>query len=333
MFTKLKRHLKTAATVSSATALEGLQQPVCFLLAFTCIELTVIQPMIQLHTLGEAGRLTRDGGLAFMLVFGILIAVFTSGFTLSKEIAGGTASAAISKPVSRNIFLLGKFLGALFVILLFAYCQTLGILFAERSSERYVETAKFAGYVRDVRCGVAALIAPVLALAAAAFVNWWKRRRFGLWFFVFLVLLQTVLFVVFGLLSIEGSWNGLTAYDPAMDFRILPAAFLIMLLLMIFAAIATALSTRLQTGPAVAAAFIALFLGFLADTMFGGGGAAVQVVYAIVPDVQHFWVADSLGGGGTIPKQYVARAAAYALTYVAFVLTLGALSFKTRDLG
>ena len=58
-----------------------------------------------------------------------------------------------------------------------------------------------------------------------------------------------------------------------------------------------------------------------------------QTLYAIVPDVQHFWVADSLGGGGTIPTQFVARATIYALTYVAFVLTLGSISFKTRDLG
>ncbi len=333
MFSKIRRLLRTTATISSATALEGMQQPVCFLLVFTCIELTILQPLIQLHTLGEAGRLTRDGGLAFMLIFGILIAVFTSGFTLSREISGGTASAAVSKPVSRTLFLLGKFFGAFCIILLFVYCQTLAILFAERSSERYIENVNFAGYVKDVYCGIAAMAMPVLALALAAFVNWWKMRRFGLWFFLFLALLQTTLFISSGLFSLEGSWNGFAEYALAMDFRILPATFLIMLLLMIFAAIATALSTRLQTGAAIATAFIILFLGFLADSVFSGAGAVTQTLYAIVPDVQHFWVADSLGGGGTIPTQFVARATIYALTYVAFVLTLGSISFKTRDLG
>jgi hypothetical protein len=42
---------------------------------------------------------------------------------------------------------------------------------------------------------------------------------------------------------------------------------------------------------------------------------------------------DSLAGGGTIPKRYLLQAGGYALSYMAFALALGAVSFQRRDLG
>ncbi len=330
MFSMVKKLL----TVSLATALEGLQQPVCFLLALTAIELTALQPLVQINTFGEGGRLTRDSGLAFMLVFGILIAAFTSGSTLAREIGRGTVATALSKPISRTVFLLGKFLGALIVIAVFCWCSTFAVLFAERCSEHYIETKSQIGHIRDTTCGILAVLAPVLALAKAAFVNWRWRFRFGLWFFMFLTAIQPILFLLLGFFRRDGAFSGLRGYDFAMDFRIISAAMLVAMLLAVFAALATALSTRLQTGAAVAASAAVLFVGFLADSQFGGSSGLVSgVLYSIVPDVQHFWVVDSLAEGGLIPKRYVAHAASYAATYIGFVLFLGAISFKHRDLG
>lgn len=328
------RLLKTWVAVSLTTALEGLQQPVCLLLAFTCIELTVLQPMVQLHTFGEGGRLARDSGLAFMLVFGILIAAFTAGTTLAKEISSGTVAAALSKPVARPVFLLGKFFGTLLVILLFCWSETFAVLFAERCSEHYVETEANIGNLRDTTCGVLSVIVPVLAMVKAAFVNWRFRFRFGLWFFIFLSVLQLMMFVLLGFIGRDGLFVGFSGYDPAMDFRIVPAALLVVMMLGVFAALATALSTRLQTGAAVAVSFAVLFIGFLADSKFGGGhGLVPRLLYSVVPDVQHFWVVDGLASGGVIPKRYVMQAGTYALTYISFVLLLGAVSFQKRDLG
>ena len=325
--------LKKLLTVSLATALEGLQQPVCFLLALTSIELTVLQPLVQINTFGEGGRLSRDSGLAFMLVFGILIAVFTSGFTLAREIGRGTVATALSKPISRPVFLLGKFFGALMVIAVFCWCSTFAILFAERCSEHYIETKSQIGYISDTTCGILAVLAPMLALAKAGFVNWRWRFRFGLWFFIFLTAIQPLLFLFLGFLRRDGAFSGFQNYDFAMDFRIVSAAMLVAMVLAIFAALATALSTRLQTGAAVAVSMAVLFVGFLADSQFGGSSGFIsRALYSIIPDVQHFWVVDSLADGGIIPKRYVLHAASYAATYIAFVLFLGAISFKHRDL-
>ncbi len=332
MFSNVRRYLKSLFSITGATALEGMQQPVTFLLVFTCLELTVLQPMLQLHTLGEGGRLTRDSGLAFMLVFGIFIALFTSGFTLSKEISGGTAAAAVSKPVTRSTFITGKFLGALTVIACFAFCQTFAILFAERCSEHYIETKQFAGYIKDTGCGIAAIAVPAAALVLAAFMNWWKRWRFGLWFFLLLMAAQAMLFFVLGFFARDGKLLSPANYEFAMNFRIISAAILILMLLMVFVSLATAFSTRLHTGAALAVSFAVFFAGFIADSVFGGGNYIARSIYALLPDVQHFWVVDSLAAGGSIPIIYVARATLYAVTYSLFVLLLGAISFETRDL-
>ncbi|MGI5869536.1 MAG: hypothetical protein ACOX9C_08865 [Kiritimatiellia bacterium] len=330
----MSRTLKSGAAVAVATALEGLQQPICLLLTFVAVESTILVPLVQLFSFGEGGRLARDSGLAILLVAGVLLAAFISGSTLAREISSGTVAAAVSKPVPRWVFLLGKFAGAALVVLLFCWIETIAILLAERSSEHYLETETMVGHIRDTRCGLLAMAAPVLALAKAAFVNWRFRWRFGLWFFVFLAIIQTLLVAVIGLFGRDGAWLGFGGHAPALDFRIVPAAALIAMLLGIFCALATALSTRLQTGAAVAASFAVLFVGFLADRHFGGAaGALPRLLYAVVPDVQHFWVVDSLAGGGAIPWRYLVQAGAYALSYMAFVLTLGAISFQRRDLG
>lgn len=320
--------------VARTTALEGLQQPVCLLLTVAALVFTGLQPLVHMHAFGEGGRLTRDSGLAVMLVFGLLVVVLTSGSTLARELSSGTVAAALAKPISRTGFLIGKFLGTVAVIALFCWCGVFAVLFAERTAERYVETARLMGHLRDTTCGRLALLMPVLALVGAAGLNWRCRRRFGLWFFLMLSVLQPLLMVGLGFLGRDGVRHGLSDYSLALDFRVLPAAALVALLLAVFAGLATTLSTRLQTGAAVTVSFVVLFLGFLADSQLGGAAAwPLRLLYAAVPDVQHFWVVDALAEGGRIPGAYVLKAAVYAITYMGGVLLLGACSFKHRDLG
>ena len=112
---------------------------------------------------------------------------------------------------------------------------------------------------------------------------------------------------------------------------IVPLALLLFALLCVFCALATAFSTRLPTGPALALSFLLLFLGFLTDgdAFSGPAGACVR---ALVPDVQDFWLADALADGGRILPAQAARVGLYAAGYVVFVLSLGLLSFRNKDL-
>lgn len=325
---------RMGASVAATTLLEGLQQPVCLLVTLTAVVLTLLVPLVQLFSFGEGGRLARDSGLAILLVFGIALCALTSGATLAREIASGTAAVALTKPIPRWVFLLGKYVGACGIVAFFSFLETHAILVAERSAEHYIETADFVGELRDISCGLWALVIPGVALALAAWVNARYRRRLGLWFFRTWVLFDLLLMAVMSFRTRDGHWAGWEGVSTAFDWRILSAAVLIFFLLLLFCTLTTALSTRLQTGAAVAVAFAVFCVGFLADYYIGRleslGGS---LLYGLLPDVQHFWVVDALAQGGHIPLAYVGQVGVYALTYCAVLLLLGAGLFQTRDLG
>ena len=246
----MRRLFGTVRPVALSTAIEGLQQPVVMLLSLACFVLIALQPVVQMHTFGEPGRLTRDCGMGFLLVFGVLVAAFTAGSALAAEIRDGTAATALAKPVSRPAFLAGKFLGSLAVAAVFAWCQTWATLLAARTAEAWVETASTASARRDALCALLSLAAPALALGLAALVNARTRRRFGLWFAAFLAALPPLAAAVLGLFARDGTWLGPAAWNSGLDLRIVPLALQLLCLLAVFCALATALTTRLATGPA-----------------------------------------------------------------------------------
>ena len=328
----MKRALTALFSVAKATLLEGLQQPAVLLLALACMELTALQPVLQLHTFGEEGRLTRDCGMGFFLVFGVLAAALTAGFTLAAEIRDGTAATALAKPAGRAAFLLGKFLGAVGVVFALCWCSLWEVLLAVRTSEATVQTERFYGAVRDPLCGLLSVGAPLLALALAALLDIRARRRFGLWFFAFAAGLLPLAAGLLGFFDRLGGWVGLGGWSPGLDARLVPLAILLFALLCAFCALATALTTRLQAGSALALSFLVLFLGFLADGARAGWGAAGRVLYALVPDVQSFWLADELARGGRIAWREVAGGCLYAFSWIVFALSLGHLSFRNKDL-
>ena len=160
--------LRRLWVVMYATLREGLQQPICMLLTLTMLVLTLLQPLVQLHTFGEPGRLVRDGGFGFQLIFGLLIVVFTAGFTLNNELRSGTAAASLVKPISRAEFFAGKLLGVLGVLVIYWICSSFAILIAERASERFIENSRIIGYVRDGWAAGLGMIVPLVALLFAA---------------------------------------------------------------------------------------------------------------------------------------------------------------------
>ena len=328
----MKRALTALFSVAKATLLEGLQQPAVLLLALACMELTALQPVLQLHAFGEEGRLARDCGMGFFLVFGVLAAALVAGFSLAAEIRDGTAATAIAKPAGRATFLLGKFLGAVGVVTVVCWCSLWETLLAVRTSEAIVETDRFFGSVRDSLCGLLSVGAPVAALALAALMDVRARRRFGLWFFVFAAALLPLAAGALGFFDRLGGWVGFGGWSPGLDARLVPLAVLLFSLLCAFCALATALTTRLQTGSALALSFLVLFLGFLADGARADWGFAGRVFYALVPDVQSFWLADELAHGGRIAWREVAGGCFCAFSWTVFALSLGYVSFRNKDL-
>jgi len=86
------------------------------LLVFALIMIVLSVALVQLST-GEWERITINVGLGSISIFGSLIAIFLGITLVSKEIERRTIFTLLSKPISRTGFLLGKYLGLLFTIL------------------------------------------------------------------------------------------------------------------------------------------------------------------------------------------------------------------------
>jgi hypothetical protein len=107
--------------------------------------------------------------------------------------------------------------------------------------------------------------------------------------------------------------------------------------LLVIAGLALASSTRLDTIPTLAVCTAFFLVGLISDYFFGGAAAKgvrwAEVVYAILPNWQQFWVADALGENKQIPWAYVGRAAAYLVAYLGAALSAAFLLFDDRELG
>jgi hypothetical protein len=319
------------AAVAALTALETIRQPICLLLTAACVLLTALGPLVRLHQFGEPGKLARDGGLAFHLVFGLLIAAYAAGSTLSREMQRGTAAAVLSKPVSRPVFFLAKFAGVAAVILAFSFCAGLATLLSERVSEKLVGGDSGPGYVTDWQTGFLLLAAPAAAFLCAGALNLCCRRPFESTAFGCLVAALALVLLIACAFDRTGVW---APFRPSLAWRLVPASLLVTLALLVLGALTISLCTRLSAVPTLFLCGLIFCAGLLADYAFGrhsDRSLAAAVLYRLIPNWQHFWAADALDHGGSIPLGYLGRAALYALGSAAGLLTLGTLSFGSAD--
>ena len=320
--------LRQLAILTRLTAAEMLRQPICVLIAAVCVVLTTAVPLITAHNFGESGRLARDSGLAFQLMFGLALAGYAACATLQRERESGTLAAVLSKPVGRWTFFVAKFLGIIPVIVIFSLCAGLSTLLAHRIALRATIDA---GFLIDHRTAWLVMLCPIAACAVGAWANYRLKRAFPSTALLSLALFLSLVTFACGYFTREGHWQ---AYNPQLQWHILAASLLVTFALIVLAAIALSLAVRLPLTPTVAICFGLLLLGLASDYTFGGGDrhcCCAGYLYALIPNWQNFWMADALAGGGTLPPAYVLRAAAYALLYTTGALSLGGAAFQYAE--
>ncbi len=139
----------------------------------------------------------------------------------------------------------------------------------------------------------------------------------------------------FGGTSMLNHQGELVALGTDVPWQILPASALIGLALVVLAAVAVALATRLDTVATLSLCTVVFLAGLMSDYLFGRVADQNQLaalIYAALPNWQHFWMTDALGKeGGGIPWVYVGRTAVYAVFYLAGVLCWGILAFRRME--
>ena len=114
----LRLFLPRIAAVAAVTVKEAVAQPV-FLVALAAGTVAIITfIVIPYNTFGEDVKMFKDSGLTLVKVLSLLVVIWTASLTVSEEIEGRTALTVLSKPLNRQQFVIGKYLGLSLAVLL-----------------------------------------------------------------------------------------------------------------------------------------------------------------------------------------------------------------------
>ena len=311
----MNSQLRRFMAVAGLTTLEALRQPFLLFLTASCVIGISLMPILLLHTMGDAPKLVQDSALALHFVGGLLLGGYAASAALGREIRRGTLATVLSKPVNRSTFFLAKFAGVAGVLILFSVATSIATLLTAHMADAPSNAFDFA-------TGGPLYLAPFAAFILAGLLNYFKHRPFVSTAFVLLVAFMVVVF-------------GVAAASGNVVWRVLPASLLITFATFVLAAIAIALITRLDLVPTLAVCTVIFLVGLMTDYVLGRAAIAnrwISFVYKLIPNWQHFWLADALTGeNSTIPWRYVGWAGIYATFYLIGSLSLGILSFRNVE--
>jgi Cu-processing system permease protein len=124
--------MRSIGLVASAVFRESVRDRVPLSIVVFAVLLMAASYLIGELTAGQDMKIIKDLGLAALSVLGLLIAVFIGIGLVSKEVERRSIYALLAKPVSRDQFLVGKYLGLLLTLLVNVSAMTLayyGVLF------------------------------------------------------------------------------------------------------------------------------------------------------------------------------------------------------------
>lgn len=301
---------------------ELFRQPVCFLILLTQAACAILTPLALSYQLGQQTHLAMDGALAFEWVFGVLLAGYAACSTLHHECSSGTVLTVLSKPVGRGMFFLAKYAAVALLLACFVVCATCAALLAVRLTPQH-----FASDALGLRLLV---LAPAAILLPAALLNFTARRSFVAVASGSLVAVLLLLVAVLGSVDHEGHR---VAFGAGLDLRLVAAGGLVGLGLLILGAMALGLAAWLPPPATVTVLGLMLFGGLISDYLAERARGAVlrEGLRILLPDLQAFWPADRLAGGGRIGLAALGQAALYAAAYGGGVLCLGVAAFRRRE--
>ena len=306
--------------------LELARQPIVLLLTTTSAVAIVFLASLPYFGLGEDPKMVKDMVLAVLFLSGLFGAVMSASNTLAREIRTGTALAVLSKPVGRAPFLLARYAGLVGVLTVMVAVNMLACLLASRLAyDAYGEA--------DLRSLSIYFGAVLLAYIVGGFTNFFLRRPFVSDALAALVLTTSLAFVVINFFDHEGKSQ---AFATGVDWRLVPAGLLVLFAIWMLAALALACSTRLEMIATLGVCSVVFLLGLMSDYLLGRPAVAghwwAQLLYAVLPNWQKFWMADALVEGGGIPWSYVWKSLGYAAAYTGAALAVGLTLFEDREL-
>ena len=107
-----------ASAVAHATVKNELAQPLFLVLMLLGVLAVVLYSFLSFNTFGEDIKLLKDCGITTIMLLAAFQGIWSASSSVSEEIEGKTALTVLSKPIQRRSFVIGKFLGIFWVLML-----------------------------------------------------------------------------------------------------------------------------------------------------------------------------------------------------------------------
>ena len=167
--------MRRLAAVAHNTFRESVRERVLYNLLFFAVIMTVCGLLLGELSIRQDAKIIKDLGLAAMDLFGTLIALFVGVGLVSKEIERRSLHPLLAKPVSRDEFLVGKFAGLAFTLLVNVGLMTAGLyatlLALGRGADAALLKAVFAIYLALLVTVALALLLSIVTSTAVASVS------------------------------------------------------------------------------------------------------------------------------------------------------------------
>lgn len=107
-----------ASAVAHATIKNELAQPLFLVLMLLGVLAIILYEFLSFNTFGEDIKLLKDCGITTIMLLAAFQGIWSASSSISEEIEGKTALTVLSKPIQRRSFVIGKFLGIFWVLML-----------------------------------------------------------------------------------------------------------------------------------------------------------------------------------------------------------------------
>jgi hypothetical protein len=328
----------TVLAIARNSFVESIRQPIVGVLVIAGMLAMVFNVSLAAFTLDDDNKILVDLGLSTLFLTGLLLAAFTATSVLSREIDNRTVVTVVSKPVPRPAVVVGKYLGVAAALTVGFWPLAAVFLLTIRHGVPASDRLDLAFDAPVLAFGVAAAVA---AVSIAAATNYLTGRPFSSTFVIATMVAMTA--AVGGAWCLDRRWR---LQSPALEWntQLMIAVVLVFEAILLLAAVAIAASTRLGQMMTLMVC-VAVFLGGLVSEYFLGTVVAAEwtgppwtrlvawPAYAVLPNMQLFWLADALTQGREITLAHWAAVSLYALAMIVAALSLAVILFQTRDVG
>ncbi len=318
--------------IAANTFVETIRQPIYGVILLATAILLILNVSLAAFTLDDDDKLLLSLGLSTLLMSGLFLSAFSAASVLTREIENKTVLTVISKPVSRPVFILGKFAGLIAALAVAFYLSTLVFVLSVRHG--VLENTSDPWDAPVLALGFGSLF---VALFVAGFCNYFYGKDFPTMVFGTVTPLLTLSVVLVG--KLDEHWEVIPFGSNFFGGQVIIAAYLVLLIVMVTAAVALAASTRFGQLMTLIICTTVLALGIISDYAIGQyeqSSILAAIAYRAIPNVGPFWIIDGLHAGTektAVGFKYISYVTCYALLLTTGILSIAVAAFQKREVG